>query len=260
MELMDVISGRRAVREFTGTALDRSTLEKLVAAAIEAPSAMNRQPWAFAVVSDRGKIEHYAERAKRWLMEHWEQMGMPATARELLQTPDFSIFYHAPALILVLATEAGTQASEDCCLAAENLMLAARNQGIGTCWIGFARPWLDLPATKRELSFPEQYRVIAPIVLGHPTKWPSSHGRRPAEIHWLQDASARTESPKASLKTAEVVLRDFDGSRTIYVADVPLQRFVHTTEVQDLEASVGKTYLKTEEIDDHGRVVYAEQH
>jgi nitroreductase len=56
-------------------------------------------------------------------------------------------------------------------------MLAARDEGLGSCWIGFARPWLDLSATKAEPKLPERYHVVAPIVLGHPRAWPESHGR-----------------------------------------------------------------------------------
>jgi CBS domain-containing protein len=54
----------------------------------------------------------------------------------------FSILFGTPALVVVLAKSSGTQSAEDCYLAAENLMLAARNEGLGSCWIGFARPWL----------------------------------------------------------------------------------------------------------------------
>jgi Nitroreductase family len=58
--------------------------------------------------------------------------------QEILNDPNFDIFYGAPALIVI---STGTQipwAVEDCALAAENLMLAARGMGLGTCWIGFA--------------------------------------------------------------------------------------------------------------------------
>jgi len=186
MELMDAILTRRAVREYSDTPLERSRIEGLLEAAVQAPSAMNLQPWAFAVLLDRQRIDRYAERAKAWLLEQWPQTGLGASAREILEQPGFTIFYHAPALVVVLATSAGTQASEDCCLAAQNLMLAARDQGIGSCWIGFARPWLDLPAAKSELGLPEQYHVVAPIILGFPTTWPEPHGRKPAEVRWLK--------------------------------------------------------------------------
>jgi nitroreductase len=184
MELMDVIRNRRAVRDYTDAAIERATIERLIEAAILAPSAMNLQPWAFAVLLGRERIEGYAKRAKDWVLASLLQPSYEPSIRHMLEDPQYVLFYHAPALVLVLAKSSGTQAAEDCCLAAENLMLAARNEGLGSCWIGFARPWLDLPATKAELTLPEHYHVVAPIVLGYPRVWPESHGRNAAEIHW----------------------------------------------------------------------------
>jgi len=186
MELMDVIRNRRVVRDFTDAGIDRATIERLIGAAILAPSAMNLQPWAFAVLLGKERIEAYAKRAKDWLLASLSQTSYEPSIRHMLEDPQFVMFYHAPALLIILAKSSGTQAAEDCCLAAENLMLAARNAGLGSCWIGFARPWLDLQATKIELKLPEHYHVVAPIILGYPTAWPESHGRRPAEIHWLR--------------------------------------------------------------------------
>ena len=59
--------------------------------------------------------------------------------------------------------------------------------------------------------------------------------------------------------TVEVILRDFDGSKTIFPTELPLRNVIHTAETQDLGAVVGKIYAKTDEKDEHGRVVYAEQ-
>lgn len=183
MELIDVIKTRRAVREYTDVRVDRTTVERLLGAAILAPSAMNLQPWAFAVLLDGARINNYARRAKDWLRSNISEVA--ESARRILDDPNFVLFYHAPALAVILAKTSEAQAAEDCCLAAENFMLAARDEGMGTCWIGFARPWLDLPSTKHELGLPADYHVVAPIVLGYPKAWPDSHGRNPAEIHWL---------------------------------------------------------------------------
>ncbi len=183
MELIEVIKTRRAVREYTDARVDRRTVERLLGAAVLAPSAMNLQPWAFAVLLDRERIDNYARRAKDWLLSNVSQVS--ESARHILDDPNFVLFYHAPALAIVLAKTSDAQAAEDCCLAAENLMLAARDEGLGTCWIGFVRPWLDLPSTKHELGLPADHHVVAPIVLGYPKAWPASHGRNPAEIHWL---------------------------------------------------------------------------
>jgi nitroreductase len=185
MQLIDVIQQRRAVREYTEDVVEQATIARLIEVAIQSPSAMNLQPWAFAVALNRHQIDQWGRRAKDWLIAHQSELGFSENAEEILGQPNFAIFYHAPALVIVLATSPGTQSSEDCCLAAQNLMLTARDQGIGSCWIGFARPWLDLASTKKELGIPAAYHVVAPIILGYPTSWPEPHGRKAAEVHWL---------------------------------------------------------------------------
>jgi len=185
METMDAIKSRRAVREYTDASLARETMERLIAAAILAPSAMNLQPWAFAVILDRDRIAVYAKRIKDWLLVNFSQTSLPPSLRALIEPESYMVLHHAPAIVLVLAKSKEPQACEDCCLAAANLMLAARDEGLGTCWIGLARPWFNLPSTKRELGLPEDYEVLAPIILGRPKTWPESHGRNPAEIYWI---------------------------------------------------------------------------
>lgn len=48
----------------------------------------------------------------------------------------------APLLILVCATPSRLKPIEDCCFAAQNLLLAAQKLGLATCPVAFARPWL----------------------------------------------------------------------------------------------------------------------
>lgn len=191
VDFLQVVQQRRAVREFRDTRVDPALIERLLDVAVLAPSAMNLQPWAFAVIDGVTKLDEYARRAKDHLLGE-ANLSNPR-AQALLRNPAFSIFYHAPALVLVLARSDESQAREDCCLAAQTLMLAAREAGLGTCWIGFARPWLNLPATKAELDLPRDYHVVAPIVLGVPQEWPPSHGRNAPEIHWLGGTSSRSK-------------------------------------------------------------------
>jgi nitroreductase len=186
MEFSDVVSKRRAVRSYEQQRLDRTVVKKLIDVAVLAPSAMNVQPWAFVVVLGRDKVDAYARRAKEWLLANPDALPAEGGLRDFISDPQLTLFYGAAALVVVLAKSGTGQASEDCCLAAQNLLLAARDAGIGTCWIGLARPWLDLPQTKAELNIPGQYRVVAPIVLGYPQAWPESHGRKAAETIWIE--------------------------------------------------------------------------
>lgn len=181
MELIEAIYKRRAVRSYTDRAVDQETIHKLLQAAVQAPSAINIQPWAFAVVQDRGLLKQYSDRARAYFLQ---MLGttIPAELHEMVTDPSFNIFYNAGTLILVCATSGEQAAAEDCCLAAQNLMLAACDQGLGTCPIGFARPWLDLPEVKTELGIPADYTPITPFILGYPTELPPPVARREPKI------------------------------------------------------------------------------
>jgi nitroreductase len=184
MEMMDVLRKRRAVRDYTDARVEAVTVERLIKAATLAPSAVNQQPWEFVALLDRKRIDEYAERAKKWLLENLDEVGFGAF-RQMIEDPSYSLFYHAAGLVLIVAKSENRQAAEDCCLAAENLMLAARDEEIGTCWIGLARPWLNLTSIKKELGLPAKSHVVAPIVLGYARAWPETPGRNLPEIHWL---------------------------------------------------------------------------
>ncbi len=179
--VQDAIHGRRAIRRYTSEPMDRASIEQLIGAAIQAPSAMNLQPWGFVVISGADRLQTYSDRAKAHLLA--TSNGVSSQARHLLGE-DMNIFYGAPVLVVLCATSHDQQAAEDCCLAAQNLMLAAFAAGYGTCPIGFARPWLALEETKLEIGIPKEFVPVFPVIVGFPDEEPPSHGRHPARIVW----------------------------------------------------------------------------
>nr|WP_278253751.1 nitroreductase family protein [Caulobacter sp. CCUG 60055] len=183
---MEAMRLRRAVREYLPEAIEEATIRVLIDAAIQAPSAMNRQDWLFVIVSDRERLASIAARAKAFMLARLEADDGPEEARSMLAAPDFDIFYGAPVLAAIYADNPDPMAEQDVCLAAQNLMLAARALGIGTCWIGFATAWLNQPQAKRELGAPRRAKAVAPIILGRPTVWPPARGRRDPDIRWLR--------------------------------------------------------------------------
>ena len=76
-------------------------------------------------------------------------------------------------------------------------MLAAQGMGLGTCCIGFARPWLSLAATKAELGIPPAYAPITPIVVGHPKSGAPAVLRKRPEVHWVRPAASITSTPSS---------------------------------------------------------------
>ena len=180
MDLLEAIRKRRSVREYTGEPVDDTVLRELIEAAVLAPSAINQQPWTFVVIKDADRLAQISRKAKSHLLK--ASLSAPAHPfREMLNDPDFDIFYHAPALVVIAAADPTDWAVEDCALAAENLMLAAYAMDLGTCWIGFAQNWLATPEGKAELGIPATYAPIAPIVSPVRTSCPSS---TPISLRW----------------------------------------------------------------------------
>jgi nitroreductase len=186
MELMEAITSRRAVRDYTAEAVAEAQLRSLVDAAVKAPSAMNGQPWAFRIVRDRALMTRISVASKAQMLRTTMAGAVAHHLQEMLSNDAFHIFYNAPALIVIAATEDSHWAVVDCALAAENLMLAACDAGLGSCWIGFAEAWLGTAEGKSALDIPASYRPIAPIIVGHPTLATiPSVARRDPEIGWI---------------------------------------------------------------------------
>ena len=68
MDLREAIYTRRATREFTAEPVDERTIRKLIEAAIQAPSAVNQQPWSFCVVRDKAVLAKISQDAKAYML------------------------------------------------------------------------------------------------------------------------------------------------------------------------------------------------
>jgi len=185
MDINDAIFHRRAIRAYTDQPVGKDQIERLIAAAVQAPNAMDKQRWAFVVIRDRPLLKRISDEAKAHTLKMMSAVPDLAAFRAELSSHAFNIFYDAPVLILICGTEDDRFVEQDCCLAAENLMLAAYASGLGTCWIGFAEAWLNEDAAKKELGIPSRYRPIAPIILGHPRQLPAAPPRHPPAVAWI---------------------------------------------------------------------------
>jgi nitroreductase len=185
MELREAIYTRRAVREYTAEAVDDKTIRELIDAAIQAPSAVNQQPWSFCAVRDKAVLSRISREAKAHMLKSTPVALLSHHFSDILNDANFDIFYHAPALIVICVVAEVSWATEDAALAAENLMLAARAAGLGSCWIGFAQSWLGTNEGKATLNLPATHKPIAPIIVGHPKTMPAPVPRKEPEIHWI---------------------------------------------------------------------------
>ncbi|MGB8181840.1 MAG: nitroreductase [Stellaceae bacterium] len=185
MDLQEAIYRRRAVRDFTAEPVDEKTIRELIDAAIQAPSAVNEQPWAFTVVRDKAVLARISSQSKAHVLRMPPAGVPPHHIREMVSNPEFDIFYSAPVLILISSVSRGQWALENCALAAQNLMLAAYACGLGTCWIGFAQNWLGTPEGRGMVKLPPTAVPVAPIIVGHPKPPPPPVPRKEPRIQWI---------------------------------------------------------------------------
>ena len=179
MDVIDAIYNRHAVRDYQTKKVDSSVINKLLDAAIHAPTALHEEPRAFAVIQDKKVLDRLSESAKALALKESEESGSQQRKHvlDVVNQKEFNVFYNASTLIVIYSTFQGPFVTADCWLAAENLMLSALPYGLATCVIGFAVSALNLPEWKAELKIPEDMAAIAPIIIG----WPA--GNTLASIH-----------------------------------------------------------------------------
>lgn len=184
MDLEQAIYGRRATRAYTHEAIDPAVLEAMIDAAIQAPSAMDGQPWGFCILRNSALLDRISDEAKALMLRNPSPGLALHRFEEMLENPDFHIFYHAPVLILICSTKDSPWSQIDCILAAQNLMLAAYGKGLGTCWIGFAQSWLETDEGRAALGLSPTWRPVAPIIVGHPSGGEPAPPRQKPELLW----------------------------------------------------------------------------
>lgn len=113
MNVIDALYHRRAVRDSIDTPVDEKSIRFVIAAAIEAPNAMNRPPWSFVVVRNRITLDRRSEGAKAHCLTSPSKNPHLAGYREHLASPAFNIFYTTPAQIVICATETDAMAEEN---------------------------------------------------------------------------------------------------------------------------------------------------
>jgi nitroreductase len=154
MEFKEVIEKRRSIRKYKGTNVPDEVVLRVIEAARVAPSAANRQPCHFIIIRDADVRKKLAGN------QSWAA--------------------NAPIIIVALgnAVLSPNWWQNDVGIAFEHIMLAATNEGLGTCWMGSMQRDAEIKAL---LGIPEEMRVVAITPLGHLDEAPSSKQRKSLE-------------------------------------------------------------------------------
>ncbi|MTI81135.1 MAG: nitroreductase family protein [Firmicutes bacterium] len=174
METLETIKTRRSVRKYTDRPVEEKVIRELIDLAVWAPSAMNTQPWGFLILEGKEYLKELSDQAKKGLVAAISENSDMQKYKNRLESADFNIFHNASTVVVIYGNSESSWYIYDCSLAAQNLMLAAHDKGLGTCWIGFAHQLFDTAEFKQKHGIPEEYKVVAPMALGYPEKQPGS--------------------------------------------------------------------------------------
>ena len=151
----------------------KEILEQIITAGTYAASGMNKQTSIIVAVTNK-EIRDKLSRANA----------------EVMRNPDTDPFYGAPVVLVVLAgKEAGTYVY-DGSLVMGNLMLAAHDLGIGSCWIHRAKEVFEQPewrAWLKSLGIEGEYEGIGNCVLGYVEgEYPADKPRRDERVYYVE--------------------------------------------------------------------------
>lgn len=175
-ETMKSILARRSHKTFDGRPIGDEALETIVTAGLYAPTGMNRQPWHFTVIKTREGMEKFG--AARCALPL--PPGIPPEVAAKFGDP----MRNAPVMILVSAKDGGTS-FEDCCLAMENMFIAAASLGIMSGWDHATVKDLFRynPELKAEL-IPDGYTLYAAAFFGYPGPAVKDRGERKGTVEY----------------------------------------------------------------------------
>ncbi|MCL1980755.1 MAG: nitroreductase family protein [Proteobacteria bacterium] len=165
MELTHALATRRSIRRFQQEPVAEEHLQTIIEAAMLAPSAGNQQPWHFVVITDREKLD-----------------SIPAFH------PYSDMVRTAPAAILICGDPAGCPWPDfwvqDCSAAAQNALLAARDLGLGTVWVGVYPLEERMNGFRQLLTIPEDVFPFALIPVGWPAgPFHAVNRSKPERVH-----------------------------------------------------------------------------
>lgn len=166
--VIENIMTRTSVRNFTGEPVGADTLETIVKAGMAAPTAINAQPWAFVVVTERAVLD------------------------SLMAVHPYSNLKTASAAIIVCGDmEKAIEGAgrdfwiQDCSAATENILLAAHAYGLGAVWCGVYPNPDRIPGVIQVLSLPDAIVPLNIVTIGHPVSAQEPKDKwNPANVHY----------------------------------------------------------------------------
>ncbi len=186
-ETLTTIYERRAIRKYKNKPVERKLIEDIIDAGRMAPSAINKQPWKFYVLTDKGNIKLFSKEISKAAFKGAAKTGIKQIAKSAMGLLHFSnglnfletedpIFHGAPVVIFITAPKDSMWAGLDIGVCAQNMMLAAKSLGLDSCPIGLGR-YVEQTKLFSRLNVPKSDSVQLAIIFGYGDENPAPHER-----------------------------------------------------------------------------------
>lgn len=184
---LETIYERRAVRKYKDKPVAINLIEQVIDAGRMAPSAINRQPWKFYILTDKATILAFSKQITKSAVRGILKTGIKGIVKTIKDSLHFShsshfmdsddpIFHGAPVVIFLTAPKDNEWASLDIGICAQNMMLAAKSLGLDTCPVGLAK-FVEQTELFPKLNIPESEHVLLSVILGYGDETPEVHER-----------------------------------------------------------------------------------
>lgn len=179
-ETLRTITERYSCRAYDGRLPEKEKLERIAVAAVQSPSAINRQPWLVNIITDKDLIDEMDAEGMRILAQAEDK-----AVYERFMERGGRLFYNAPCMFLVLK-QPGTDL--DCGIVCENIALAATALGLGNVICGMAAIPLsgeNAETFKQKSGFPDGYEFGMSVLVGNAVGSGTPHEPDISKIHWI---------------------------------------------------------------------------
>jgi nitroreductase len=167
-DALTVIHSRKSVRHFTGESVGKELLEKIARAGMAAPTAVNMQPWAFVVITDRKALDALQEK-----LPYAKMLDKAGAAIIVCAIPE-KAFQKSLEFAVI-----------DACCASENILLAAEALGLGAVWTAGYPDKERMKDIRAVANIPEDVIPLNVIPVGHPIGVDKPKDKyKPENIHW----------------------------------------------------------------------------
>lgn len=183
-EVLNVISARRSHRAYTAEAVPEEKMAAILQAGLEAPSAVNCQPWTYTVVENQELLQEVHDATAAGMMKKAEGDRSPRFADSA-----FHVFYHAPAVIFIFGQKDFGWTKVDCGIAVENMAIAAESLGLGTVILGLPQIAFASEAgdeLRKKLNCPEESDFVIALAVGTPADDKPAHPQHPEKISYIR--------------------------------------------------------------------------